>query len=68
MELIARPGDTVIVPLSSSGQATPDQHDYVKRALESELPGVKIVTAEGLAGGPWIYRPAPTDPRFERVN
>lgn len=60
--MIVQPGDTFIVPLLKEVQATPSMRAHMKRLMEAELPGVKVVICEGIAGGPFVYRPSPACP------
>jgi hypothetical protein len=58
--LVVRPGDTLvwsIAPPSNMGAATRVE---MQRLMEEDLPGVKVVIVEGMAGGPFVYRPDPS--------
>jgi hypothetical protein len=57
--LVVRPGDTLILPLIAEVQVamTPELSDRIKRAMESQLPGVTVVVGDGLGGSAFVYRP-----------
>lgn len=55
---VVQPGDTLVFPLLPTMHGTtPKQRDLIRDLLQAELPGVKVLVVEGMAGGPFVYRP-----------
>lgn len=64
--LIVRPGDTLIWSIAPPSDAGAETRTEMKRLIEAGLPGVSVVVVEGMAGGPFVYRPDP--PEAERAR
>lgn len=55
--LIARPGDTIVLPIAPGAQLSADDAARLRSQIEEELPGVKAFLFEGLGGSAFVYRP-----------
>jgi hypothetical protein len=58
--LIVRPGDVLVVPVAPPSTLRSGERERMKHLIEADMPGVTVVVAEGIAGGPFVYRPDPT--------
>ena len=64
--LIVRPGDTLVVPVAPPSALNSGERERMKRLIEADMPGVRVIIAEGIAPVPFVYRPDP--PEVERAR
>lgn len=57
--LVVRPGDTLVWPVQPPSDVGTDARMKMKEFIEADLPGVTVMIVEGMAGGPFVYRPDP---------
>lgn len=57
--LIVRPGDTLVVPVAPPSALNSGERERMKQLIETDMPGVRVIVAEGIAPVPFVYRPDP---------
>jgi hypothetical protein len=55
--LVVRPGDVLVVPIAPPSHLVTRERERMAALIEADMPGVKVLVCEGIAGGPFVYRP-----------